>query len=203
MKLTKLVLSALLALQGTQALAVDAAMLAKAKLWICKQDAKSDPNCKQILAADSSSSTSTSTTVHTTPAVTAPTVAPHVAPVIAAPVSVAPIISAPIHTDSVVIEDAVDQGADDDDNNTDATIANPVHVEAHGATAAPISTEAFVQKLISFDFMHTKQNCAVVEGGITHKPTYCTGDKQAEATELSGMVRRINEQLDTTLTNPK
>ncbi len=212
MKLTKLVLTALLAIQGTQALAVDSATLLKAKIWMCQQDAKSDANCKQILAANASSSTSTSTTSHTstathnTPVAThvTPAVAPAIVTVVAPPAAVIPaVISAPIHNNTAIIEDAVDQGADDDDSATDAAILSPLHAEAHGTTAANVSTEAFVQKLISFDFMHTKQNCAVVEGNITHKSTYCTGDKMAEATELSGMVKRINEQLDTTLANPK
>ena len=50
--------------------------------------------------------------------------------------------------------------------------------------------------------MHTKQNCSFVENGVSHKPTYCTLDDTDASTELSGMVKNINAQLDSALEHP-
>lgn len=60
---------------------------------------------------------------------------------------------------------------------------------------------------ISFGFMHTKQGCAAKESnGLLHKETYCANtDKkdQYSAEEKSGMVKRINEMLDSVMGKPK
>lgn len=50
---------------------------------------------------------------------------------------------------------------------------------------------------IQFGFMHTKQDCHVVENGIEHKPTFCMMTDTQAATDMSGMVAAINAQLDT------
>lgn len=59
---------------------------------------------------------------------------------------------------------------------------------------------------ITFDFIHTKQNCAVVENGIQRKSTFCLNENNEDlkkATDLSGMVDVAVKQLDTTLQDPK
>lgn len=50
---------------------------------------------------------------------------------------------------------------------------------------------------ISFGFMHTRQGCKVQEGSFLHKETYCNKEDQKQAQEKSGMVKAINEMLDT------
>lgn len=81
MNFTKLVLTTLLALQASSALAVDSSTLEKAQKWMCQQDMKALPNCKQLLGSSSNSGTSTGTTTHTNP----PTVVVAPPPVVVAP----------------------------------------------------------------------------------------------------------------------
>jgi hypothetical protein len=58
------------------------------------------------------------------------------------------------------------------------------------------------QAIINFGFMHTKQNCKIIEpSGLQHKPTYCAMEDTTPSTELSGMVKNINEQLDSVKDN--
>lgn len=73
----------------------------------------------------------------------------------------------------------------------------PSHVPSPGG--APGLETVHYENRIQFGFMHTKQDCSVNDNGVQHKSTYCLPTDQQAMTELSGMVREINEQLDTTL----
>ncbi len=68
---------------------------------------------------------------------------------------------------------------------------------------------ALLSQGIEFDFIHTKQNCAVANVNFAntfHKKTFCEnikGNDIKPSTELSGMVKKIIEQLDAALMDPK
>ena len=69
----------------------------------------------------------------------------------------------------------------------------------------PNNTPAEQDNKMTFDFIHTQQNCHVVEGEITRKKTFCAninGEDQKTATDLSGMVKKALTQLDATLADP-
>ncbi len=89
----------------------------------------------------------------------------------------------------------------DGDGIDDALQAQSATVEVPAAIAKPslLNPGAFSFKtsVIDFGFMHTKQDCHVVENGIEHKPTYCNMEDTQASTALSGMVDAINAQLDT------
>ncbi len=69
----------------------------------------------------------------------------------------------------------------------------------------PNAATATNDNQITFDFIHTQQNCRVVEGEVVRKKTFCAnvnGEDQKSATDLSGMVKRALTQLDSTLADP-
>lgn len=77
--------------------------------------------------------------------------------------------------------------------------------ELSSTTSTNTTTDALDNK-ITFDFIHTKQDCNVVQDGIQHKKTFCLNENNEDlkkTTELSGMVDVALKQLDTTLQDPK
>jgi hypothetical protein len=88
----------------------------------------------------------------------------------------------------------------DGDGIPDALETQSATVEVPAVEKSKVFTSpafSFKPSVIDFGFMHTKQDCHVVENGIQHKPTYCTMEDTQAATALSGMVDAINAQLDT------
>ncbi len=88
------------------------------------------------------------------------------------------------------------------EQNTDFVNSMQTQQAEQAAQSLHQATSFDLQQAISFGFMHTKQDCKITEpSGLQHQPTYCAMEDTQAATELSGMVKAINEQLDSVKDN--
>jgi len=179
MKFSKILVTSLFLVQtvSSQAFAIDQSLLDKALAWVKEQQKQAAP---------------------ATPAPAKPQVQQKIE--IQEPKELESPASATDTNDTVA-----DVEADDDTVSAPPVAAQPAVVAQPKPQVQSQAGATFDSKssALSFGFMHTKQNCKVVENGLEHKSTYCTMDDTKNATELSGMVDAITKQLDTVKDNPK